>query len=106
MYRARRRSSGGRFLVRSASFVMATMHHPTSLSRIRSPPVENQYLFDRYRRPIDDDPSTPLPPSSRGVVVNSIVLMLTVFVSCRSAAFGWKSLGAVLAPITVMLAGG
>ena len=39
-------------------------------------------------------------------MVNGIVLALTVFVSCLFAFFGWKSLGADIAPFTVMMAGG
>jgi hypothetical protein len=52
------------------------------------------------------DDHAPLPPSIRGVVLNTIGLVLAVFMSCLFAFFGWKSLGADLAPLTVMMAGG
>jgi len=50
--------------------------------------------------------ATPLPPSIRGVVFGAIALALNVFVSCLFAYFGWRSLDADIAPLTLMMAGG
>jgi hypothetical protein len=55
---------------------------------------------------MDDDPSTRLPPSIRGVVWCGISLVIAILAGSFFAYFGWKSLDADIAPFTVMTAGG
>jgi hypothetical protein len=55
---------------------------------------------------MDGDPSTKLPASIRAVVLNGIALVFAIVAGSLFAYFGWKSIGADLAPISVIAAGG